>query len=1056
VHRTPSITHATRDAQAPLEQDPVALELALAATDVGVFEYDARTGRQRFSTRCRAIWGLRDDEEPTSERIRELIHPDDRSVTEVVAASLRPDGSGEFEVAHRIVRPDGSLRWVQARGRTFFEGTGANRRPVRSLGTMLDVTERQRVERELAGTIRALQDSELRFRTIFEQTNDFVFTADLQQRITSCNPAVAAALGLSPGEAVGRSIGEFIAPEQFQRTTAMLMRKLRESGTTRYEVEVRGRDGTPLTWEVNSTLTHGPDGRPTGLHAIARDVTEQRRVRSALELSESRFRAIQETSIDGFMVLSSIRDEDGTIVDFRWEYANEAAARIVGRPRDWFAGRRLLVEMPGNRTDGLFDAYRQVVETGEALTREFTYRHEGLDVYLRMVAAQADDGFAVTFADLTEKRRTEERILRSEARLRSFADSIPALAWAADATGGVRFFNRQWYEYTGQRPDEAMPHGWQDALHPDDRPRTAAALEGAVADSGPVTIEYRLRRYDGIYRWFLARIAPESESDGRTVGWFGTATDVDDAKITEQILREQEQALRESDARLRIALDSARAGVFDWNVDLDRVEWTEGYYALLGLVPGSVPASHALWRQHVHPEDLARVESALQAALERRHVFAADYRIRGADGVERWVQGRALVLSGPGEPTRMIGALVDITERRHANDRLREADRRKDEFLATLAHELRNPLAPIRTAAHVLGAPQLSATQLASARQVIQRQVAHMAYLLDDLLDVARITRGKLEIRKTRMQLPSIVEAAIEAARPLLDAKRHSLEVELPPDVPELDADPQRIAQVLSNLLTNAAKYTDPGGHVALTARVEGAQLRIAVRDDGIGLTPTALATIFEMFSQVQDARHRSEGGLGIGLALVKGVVGLHGGTVEAHSEGTGRGSEFVVRLPLPMRASATASAPGPAPAASAAPAIAPAPAPAPARPPSIDRARSRRVLVADDNRDAADSLAMLLQLQGHDVRIASNGVAALAIADVFRPDLAILDIGMPDLSGYDVARQLRGKPWARDLRLIALTGWGQDDDQREARAAGFDHHLTKPADVARLGELIT
>ncbi len=1041
MYGTAPNTGAAHGLPAPLEQDPVAIELALAAIEVGVFEYDARSGRQRFSARCRAIWGLGDDEEPAPERIRALIHPEDRGVLDVVADSLRPDGPGEFTVEHRIVRPDGALRWVEARGRTFFDGSGPSRRAIRSLGTMFDVTERRRAERELAGTIRALQDSELRFRTIFEQTNDFIFTADLDQRITSCNPAVAAALGLAPAEIVGRSIAEFIAPEQFERTTAMLMRKLQESGTTRYEVEVRGRDGGRLTWEVNSTLTHGADGRPTGLHAIARDVTEQRRIRSALELSESRFRAIQETSIDGFMVFSSIRDGAGQIVDFRWEYVNEAGARIVGRPREWFPGRRLLAEMPGNREDGLFDAYRRVVETGEALTREFSYRHEGLDAYLRMVAARADDGFAVTFADLTEKRRAEERIRRSEARLRSFADSIPALAWSSDAAGGARFFNRQWYEYTGQRPEHAMPYGWRDALHPEDRERISAAIGTAAADVAALTIEYRLRRRDGIYRWFLARVAPETDAEGRLVGWFGSATDVDDAKITEQILREQEQALRESDARLRIALESARAGVFDWNVDDDRVEWTEGYYALLGLVPGSVPASHAVWRRHVHPDDLARVEAALHESVARRTDFAADYRIRGADGVERWVQGRALVLTGVGEPTRMIGALVDITERRHANDRLRDADRRKDEFLATLAHELRNPLAPIRTAAHVLGAPQLSAGQLASARQVIQRQVAHMAYLLDDLLDVARITRGKLEIRRERVRLPSIVDAAVEAARPSLDAKRHTLTVDLPPEVPELDADPQRIAQVLSNLLTNAAKYTDPGGHVSLGVRVDGRQLRIAVRDDGIGLTPGALATIFEMFSQVQDARHRSEGGLGIGLALVKGVVGLHGGTVEAHSAGAGRGSEFVVRLPV--------AGAGPVPP------EAPAVAAEHSSPHVASPTPRRRVLVADDNVDAAESLAMLLQLQGHDVRVARSGTSALAIADLFRPEVAILDIGMPDLSGYGVARQLRGRPWATDLRLIALTGWGQHDDQREARAAGFDHHVTKPADVARLGDLL-
>jgi PAS domain S-box-containing protein len=895
----------------PLEHDPVAVELALASTGVGVYEFDVATGRQRLSSRAKALWGLPPDEDPTPAQVLALVHPDDRPLLHVARDSLRPDGPGEFTVEYRIVRPDGATRWLEVRGRTLFAVSGAERSAVRSLGVILDVTDRREGERRLAGTLRALADSEQRLRTVFEQAHDFIFTADLEQRITSCNPAVAAAIGLRPEDLIGRSIGDFIDPAQFARTRAMLDKKLAEGGTTRYEVEVVARDGTPMTWEVGSTLTFGPDGRPTGLHAIARDVTD--------------------------------------------------------------------------------------------------------------------------------KRRAEERIRGSEARFRNFANSIPALAWAADAAGGVTFFNRPWYEYTGQTPAEAMPYGWRAALHPDDRTRVSAAIAHAVQAGEAFTIEYRVVRHDGVYRWFLAHLVPDSDSGATPAGWFGTAVDVDDAKITEQILREQERALRESDARLRIALESARAGVFDWNVDADRVEWTEGYYALLGLEPGSVPASQALWRRHVHPEDLARVESELRAAIAQGGRFASDYRILGADGIERWVQGRALVLYGPGEPTRVIGALVDITERKRTNDRLREADRRKDEFLATLAHELRNPLAPIRTAAHVLASPKLSAEQLTSTRRVIQRQVAHMAYLLDDLLDVARITRGKLEIRRTRIGLAQVVEAAIEAARPLLDAKRHVLAVDLPPGNPTVHADPQRLAQVISNLLTNAAKYTDPGGHVTLSGQVGDGRLRIAVRDDGIGLTGPALRTIFEMFSQVQDARHRSDGGLGIGLALVRGLVALHGGTVEARSDGPGRGSEFVVDLPCGEPAG-EAAAPAAAVVADAVPPAAPA---------------ACRILVADDNRDAADSLAMVLRLGGHDVRVVHTGSDALAVADEFRPDVAILDIGMPGCSGYRVATTLRQRAWAAALTLIALTGWGQHDDQRQARAAGFDHHLTKPADVDELQRLL-
>jgi signal transduction histidine kinase/CheY-like chemotaxis protein len=369
-----------------------------------------------------------------------------------------------------------------------------------------------------------------------------------------------------------------------------------------------------------------------------------------------------------------------------------------------------------------------------------------------------------------------------------------------------------------------------------------------------------------------------------------------------------------------------------------------------------------------------------------------------------------------------------------ANALLKDADRRKDEFLAVLSHELRNPLAPIRTASHLLDSPHLPASELLWARTVIQRQVRHMSALLDDLLDIARITRGRLELKVGRVSLKSVVDAAVEASRPMIDRKNHTLQVSLPEHDPMLDADPLRLSQILSNLLTNAAKYTDAGGHIELSARVMGGKLSLQVRDDGIGLSPAALSRIFTMFSQVEGASGRSEGGLGIGLALVKGLVSLHDGTVRARSAGEGRGSEFTVEMPVVATGADVVAAPG-----------------------AEDKAPagSRRVLVADDNRDAADTLGLLLELYGHEVRIAHSGNAALAVAQSFHPNVALLDIGMPDLNGYEVARNLRVETSCPDIVLIALTGYGQDGDKERAHAAGFDHHLTKPVDPSKLEALI-
>jgi signal transduction histidine kinase len=359
---------------------------------------------------------------------------------------------------------------------------------------------------------------------------------------------------------------------------------------------------------------------------------------------------------------------------------------------------------------------------------------------------------------------------------------------------------------------------------------------------------------------------------------------------------------------------------------------------------------------------------------------------------------------------------------------LREADQRKDEFLATLSHELRNPLAPIRNAAQILGSPTLAPEQLQWAHSVIRRQVKHMASLLDDLLDVARITRGKLELKKEKVFASNIVDVAVEAARPLLDAKHHQLTLKLPAEPVALLADSVRLSQVIGNLLTNAAKYTEPFGHIECLVQADRGHLRILVKDDGVGIAPEHLERIFDMFTQIDRGSFRAEGGLGIGLSLVKGLTEMHGGTVTVRSAGLGCGSEFELTFPvIDIVEEWRDGIAGPA---------------------SPTAGAGRRVLIADDNEDAADSLAMILELSGHEVRVAHDGGAALVLAQSFRPEIALLDIGMPELSGYEVAARLRGEPWAHDMQMIALTGWGQERDRQRAMEAGFNLHMTKPIDT--------
>jgi signal transduction histidine kinase/CheY-like chemotaxis protein len=415
------------------------------------------------------------------------------------------------------------------------------------------------------------------------------------------------------------------------------------------------------------------------------------------------------------------------------------------------------------------------------------------------------------------------------------------------------------------------------------------------------------------------------------------------------------------------------------------------------------------------------------------------------------VVGRDFSLRSEKTTDDEIGVVVDafnqmldeVQARTRALERselaLRAADRRKDEFLATLAHELRNPLAPIRHAVKLLEASLPDEEQRKWARQVISRQVQRMALLLDDLLDVSRITRGRLDLKPAVVELDTLIGTAVETARPLIEAKRQRLAVERPSQTLLLRVDPLRLSQSLSNLLTNAAKYTDEGGDIKIIVTGSEHEISLAVRDTGIGLDPSVIPELFEMFSQVESALERAEGGLGIGLALVKGLVSLHGGRVAASSAGPGRGSEFTIHLPSTLVVAETTG--------KGADVTAPA---GTATPPA-----SCRILVADDNRDAADSLALVLEMAGHEVYTAHDGREALIVAREHRPRVAILDIGMPDMSGYDVANAIRRETWGADTYLLAVTGWGQIEDKERARRSGFDEHLTKPVDPDRLEKLI-
>jgi PAS domain S-box-containing protein len=500
-----------------------------------------------------------------------------------------------------------------------------------------------------------------------------------------------------------------------------------------------------------------------------------------------------------------------------------------------------------------------------------------------------------------------------------------------------------------------------------------------------------------------------------------------------------DQALRESEQRMRSVSDNLPNGaVYQILGDDAGRRWfvylSAGIERMLGVTPAEAMADANAVYGLVHEEDQPRLAALEVIARRDLSAFDCEFRTWTRRGELRWVHCRSAPRSIPSGETVWEGIVMDVTDRKRYEESLKEADRRKDEFLATLAHELRNPLAPLRNGLHLLRQASDNPALREQAQGIMERQVAQMVRLIDDLLDVGRITQGKLQLRCERVELASIVQSAIENSRPLIESHGHALSITLPPEAIFLDADPTRLAQVLANLLINATKYTDRGGRIWLSAERQNNQVHITVKDTGIGIAAEHLPKLFAMFSQAAPALERSQGGLGIGLALVKGLVAMHGGTVSAHSAGPGQGSEFVVRLPV-------LDAP---------------PVQTPhARHGAAPTCARKRILVADDNRDAAESLALLLQAAGHEVHAVHDGQEAVEAAAWFHPDAALLDIGMPRLNGFEAARRIRQELWGQKMLLVAITGWGQEEDRRRAREAGFNEHLTKPVASGTLEKLL-
>jgi PAS domain S-box-containing protein len=566
----------------------------------------------------------------------------------------------------------------------------------------------------------------------------------------------------------------------------------------------------------------------------------------------------------------------------------------------------------------------------------------------------------------------------------------------------------------------------QSILHPDDRPRVAK-IASRLAAGETVEAESHFLARDARVVCVRYRMRPVSDR-GRLLRVYGAASDV-------TAEREANAAVLASERRFRVMADTVPSIIWTAAPDGELTYVNDQWLKFCGLTPG-VKLPH--WPELApHPDDLPRATAQWTHALQEGSEYEIEVRYRRHDGVYRWFVTRALPLKDEtGHVVSWVGATTDIDEQKKLQEQLRRADRRKDEFLATLAHELRNPLAPVCNALEIIQRTDSDPLR-EEAFHIIERQVQKMVHLIDDLLDMSRITSGRLTLRRERVELATVLRDAVEVSRPLIDASEHALDVSSPPEPLYVYADPTRLAQVFANLLNNAAKFTPTGGTISLVADHEPDGIVVTVRDTGVGISRELLPRIFEMFTQGKSLPERTPDGLGIGLTIARLLVEMHGGRIEARSKGPESGSEFVVHLPVYMAETADRPAPRIKP------------------PKLVAHAPPRRILVVEDNEDAAASLVTLLRLTSHDVRAASDGFEALAAAAVDHPEVVLLDIGLPKLSGYDVARRIREESWGKDILLVAMTGWGQLDDKRRSREAGFDLHLTKPVDPVVLDELL-
>lgn len=943
------------------------------------------------------------------------------------------DKGEAFEMVFPLRGKDGEYRLFLTRVEPIRDEKGS---VVRWLGTNTDVDELER-------TRAALRRNEERLRLAADATAVGILDFDPATGELQFSDGALRIWGFAPGSVTAKLVMAHVHPDDRSSVRAAWALALDPAGDGILSLQHRllRPDGVQR-WVAANVRTRFSDEEPRrAIRALGTmlDVTDERLAEQRLRFQLDLTRSITDTATTAIFML----DEQG-----RCTFMNPAAEAMTGFVFAEVEGgllEDLVHQRPANTSGsaarrGPID--RTLLASGDIREHEDVFQRKSGESFPVMCNARTiqRDGVAVgtvlEVRDITAERAAAAALRESELRYRLVGEAANDAIWDWDLTTNRVTWNHGVVRAFGFAAEEVSSHAlwWLENIHPSDRVRVQGDIHAAIeGDAETWAAEYRFRRADGTYATVLDRGRIVRE-DGKPTRMVGSMLDLTERKAAEA-------ALRQRTAQLNFTLAATGVGMWLNSMPLETLDWDHRTRSLFYVPDGEQPTVELFWNR-LHPDDRQRTHLAMESALRGASLYTIEHRVvNPATGEIRWLKsmGQA-TYDVDGKPLRFDGINYDITDAKRLEEELRriaaelsDANRKKDVFLATLAHELRNPLAPIANGLQLIRLAKGDWNAVETARAFMDRQLRQMVRLVEDLMDVSRISTGKIQLRRERVDLAAVVQSAVETSMPLIERFGHELEVALPEGGLLVEVDPTRLAQILLNLLNNSAKYSKRKARIWLTAVQHGNEVVLSVRDTGIGISAEQLPRIFDMFSQVDSSWENAQGGLGIGLCLVKSLVELHGGTVEARSAGLGQGAEFVVKLPCVVEPSAERALADP----------------------STSEGPTLRVLVVDDNTDCADSLAAMLKVMGSEALTAYDGEAAVVVAATAQPDVVLLDIGLPKLNGYEACRRIRELERGKEMLIIAQTGWGQDDHRQRTRDAGFDHHLVKPVDPQALHALL-